>query len=160
MKSGAMAAYAWPCFFMPDSICRMKSLAFPLALLIAFPVLAEDFFVATNGNDSWSGKLPAPNANATDGPFATVAQAQVAAHAAKTQSILVRGGTYYLQQPLSFTEKDSNLTIAAYQNEAPVFSGGRRITGWKLTDRGWWTVNLPEVKEGTWNFVQLFADGQ
>ena len=30
------------------------------------------FFVATNGNDLWSGRLPAPNRKGTDGPFATL----------------------------------------------------------------------------------------
>src|SRR2546423_4656487 len=123
----------------------MKLLPFLLAILLAIPVFAEDLFVATNGNDNWSGKLPAPNSAGTDGPFATIAKAQQAAHADKAQSILVRGGTYYLYQPLLFTNKDSNLTIAAYANESPIFSGGQRISGWKKDQRGWWTVNLPEV---------------
>lgn len=30
------------------------------------------FFVATNGNDTWSGRIPRANANRTDGPFATL----------------------------------------------------------------------------------------
>src|SRR5215204_5903411 len=108
-----------------NSIHRMKLLSSLLAFVIAMPVFAEDFFVATNGNDNWSGKFATPNAPQTDGPFATIARAQEAAHAAKGQNILVRGGAYYLQQPLSFSEKDSNLTVAAYQDEKPTFSGGQ-----------------------------------
>ncbi|HEV8291559.1 MAG TPA: right-handed parallel beta-helix repeat-containing protein [Tepidisphaeraceae bacterium] len=144
----------------------MRHLFFLLGLSIAAQVFAADltadFFVATNGNDNWSGKLPAPNAAGNDGPFATIAKAQGtrAANAAKLQTILVRGGTYFLPKPLSFTAADSNLTIAAYPNESPIFSGGQRITGWKKDAHGWWTVNLPEVKSGKWSFVQLFADGQ
>lgn len=34
------------------------------------------FFVATNGNDSWSGTLSAPNGGNTDGPFATLGKAR------------------------------------------------------------------------------------
>ena len=34
------------------------------------------FFVSTDGNDSWSGRLVAPNAAKTDGPFATIARAR------------------------------------------------------------------------------------
>src|SRR5438876_6270550 len=98
----------------------MKPLSFLLAFLIAIPLFAQEFFVATNGNDNWSGKLATPNAARNDGPFATIAKAQEAAHATKAQSILVRGGTYFLQQPLSFTDKDSNLTIAAYPHETPI----------------------------------------
>src|SRR5882672_4184165 len=143
----------------------MKYLPFLLGLLIAVRAFAADpaadFFVATNGNDNWSGKLAVPNAGGNDGPFATLAKAQQAAHASKPQAtILVRGGTYFLEKPLSFSAADSNTTIAAYPSEAPIFSGGQRITGWKKDAQGWWTVNLPEVKGGQWSFVQLFADGQ
>jgi len=35
-----------------------------------------DFYVATDGNDQWSGTLPAPNAQRTDGPFATLPRAR------------------------------------------------------------------------------------
>ena len=35
-----------------------------------------DFYVATDGNDGWSGKLESPNADKTDGPFATLARAR------------------------------------------------------------------------------------
>ena len=34
------------------------------------------FYVATNGNDGWSGKLLEPNALKTDGPFATLGRAR------------------------------------------------------------------------------------
>src|SRR5437016_9951912 len=33
------------------------------------------FFVATNGNDRWSGRLPSPNPSRTDGPLATLPRA-------------------------------------------------------------------------------------
>src|ERR1051325_9494830 len=51
-------------------------------LSILLPALADapraDFYVATNGNDTWTGKLPAPNATRTDGPFATPQRARQA----------------------------------------------------------------------------------
>ncbi|MFW6162701.1 MAG: right-handed parallel beta-helix repeat-containing protein, partial [Planctomycetota bacterium] len=37
---------------------------------------AADVFVSTEGNDAWSGTVGAPNADATDGPFATLARAR------------------------------------------------------------------------------------
>ena len=37
-----------------------------------------DFYVSTQGNDNWSGKLTEPNANKTDGPFATINKAKKA----------------------------------------------------------------------------------
>jgi hypothetical protein len=46
-----------------------------LLLWLMCPVAAAqetDFYVATNGNDAWSGRLAEPNAEKTDGPFATL----------------------------------------------------------------------------------------
>lgn len=40
------------------------------------PTEKADFYVATNGNDSWSGTLEAPNSDKTDGPFASIERAQ------------------------------------------------------------------------------------
>ena len=42
------------------------------------------FFVATNGNDGWSGTRPDAGANRTDGPFATLEGARDALRARKT----------------------------------------------------------------------------
>ncbi len=152
--------------------------------------LKADFFVATNGNDAWSGTLPAPDAKGTDGPFATLHQAQVAvrrhmaemkarrsATAPATQgatsaskpttgcTILIRGGTYRLAETITFTPEDSGgpdgaVTYAAYPGERPVFSGGKVITGWKRNAGSVWTARVPEVEAGTLYFNQLFVNGQ
>lgn len=37
-----------------------------------------NFYVSTDGSDAWSGTLPAPNADRTDGPFATIDRARFA----------------------------------------------------------------------------------
>jgi len=45
-----------------------------LLLWLMCPVAAAQdtaFYVATNGNDAWSGRLAEPNADKTVGPFAT-----------------------------------------------------------------------------------------
>ncbi len=34
------------------------------------------YYIAVNGNDNWSGLLPEPNKNNTDGPFATLVKAR------------------------------------------------------------------------------------
>jgi regulation of enolase protein 1 (concanavalin A-like superfamily) len=47
-----------------------------------------DFYVAKNGNDNWSGKLPDPNQAGTDGPFATPGKAQKAVRALKSKLYL------------------------------------------------------------------------
>jgi len=121
-------------------------------------------YVATDGNDSWSGTLPAPNAGRTDGPFASPARAQQAVRAlAGKQAVTVqlRGGTYYL--PLSptnpgtlvFGASDSGtaslpVTWESYPGETPVLSGGVPVGGgglgltWTRSGGGnLWQVQLP-----------------
>ena len=44
-----------------------------------------DFYVAENGNDSWSGTLSDPNDTGTDGPFASLKKAKEAVRILKSQ---------------------------------------------------------------------------
>jgi hypothetical protein len=135
------------------------------------------FFVATNGNDQWSGTLAAPNRSKSNGPFATLTQARDAIRQLKrspggsqTQSVTVnvRGGHYFLPEPLVLTPEDSGtsqapVVYAAYKQERPVVSGGRIITGWQpatINGKPLWTVDLPEVRTGKWFFRQLFVNGE
>ena len=131
------------------------------------------FYVSTQGNDAWSGKLPEPNASHTDGPFASIPRAReairnlrVGASPAEAVTVYVRGGMYTLSEPLIFTTVDSgtekNLIIySSYKNEVPVLSGGRAITGWTKSGRGeLWQAEIPDVKNGKWYFHQLFVNGE
>ncbi|WP_372400644.1 right-handed parallel beta-helix repeat-containing protein (plasmid) [Azospirillum sp. HJ39] len=94
----------------------------------------QAFYVATNGNDSWSGRLAAPNADGTDGPFATLDRAQGAMRATGIRDTYVRGGTYAMSHAVTLTGADNGVRIMAYPGETPVFSGGERVGG--FTDIG------------------------
>lgn len=139
-----------------------------MALSWATAAQGVERYVAANGNDAWSGRLAEPNPARTDGPFATVQRAREEARRLKVTdavTVLVRGGTYFLQQPLVFEPQDSGtrerpVAYAAYPGEKPVFSGGRRIAGWRKTEGNLWQVELPEVRSGEWYFRQLFVGGQ
>ncbi len=132
------------------------------------------FYVATDGNDAWSGRQEAPQDGGKDGPFATVARARDAIRDYKQHhsgrldrpvNIMIRGGRYELTEPLVFTPEDSGtpdapITYAAYHDESPVLSGGRRINGWhagKVNDKDGWIATLPEVRDGQWMFHQLWS---
>ncbi|MBN1444093.1 MAG: right-handed parallel beta-helix repeat-containing protein [Planctomycetes bacterium] len=124
---------------------------------------ALELYVATGGDDAWSGRLAEPSAARTDGPFATVARARDEARRLKEKgavTILVRGGTYFLEQPLVFEPQDSGIVCAAYPGERPVLSGGRRVTGWRKGPGDLWQADLPEVRAGRWYFRQLFVGGE
>ncbi len=116
-----------------------------------------DFYVAVDGNDHWSGRLPAPNDQTDDGPFATLARArdavrgQKAAHFDRDILVAIRGGEYALSETVVFGLADSGsegrtITYAAYPGETPVFSSGVEIGGWKkLTDT---PAAVPEAAHG------------
>ncbi len=124
------------------------------------PSAKADFYVSTEGNDKWSGTLPAPNAQRNDGPFASIAKAQAATRASRSKTVLIREGTYFLSDPLVFAPEDSGTTYAAYPGEKPVISGGRRITGFTRNPDGAWETQIPDVKTGKWYFRDLYVNGE
>ena len=129
----------------------------------------SDFYVATNGNDSWSGTLFTPNSANTDGPFATIAKAQTAVQnllrnpqgRTNPVTVLLRGGSYY-GQSLAFSSADSGTSTLPvvwqnYPNEVPILSGGIPVTGWVNTGGNAYQVSLPG---NTLYFENLFYNGQ
>jgi len=151
---------------------RIWLLVASLLLVVAFvqrgPAVGADFYVATDGDDRWSGRLEEPNAERTDGPLASVSRARQlvgelkSKDAARAEPIVVaiRGGTYHLEKPLVFEPADSGTPNApvvyqAFKGERPILSGGTRISGWQVGADGRWQVVLEDVKSGTWRFAQL-----
>src|SRR6476646_5070519 len=119
-----------------------------------------DFIVAPTGSDAAVGSA--------DAPFATFSRAiravreRRAKTPTKTVTVLFHGGIYELPEPIRFEPADSGsanapITYASYPGESPIFTGGRKLTGWKVVE-GKWELPLPEVKDGKWNFSQLFVN--
>lgn len=146
--------------------------------VVAAPTPAKTtvFYVAPGGNDAWSGTRAAPNREKTDGPFATPQRARDAIRALKQRqggalkqpvTVYLRGGLYCLAEPLVLTPEDSGtaecpVTWAAYPDELPALSGGRRITGWQpvtLDGKALWAAEVPEARDGGWFFHQLWING-
>jgi hypothetical protein len=141
-------------------------------LMMAFRPRAEaattTYYVATNGDDSWSGAHAAPNAAGTDGPFATIQKAQSIVRAAISAGmkgniiVYLRAGTYTLMSPLSFTFADSGsngytITWSSYRGESAVISGGASIIGWTLYNS---SNNIYRAPVGIgWNFRELYVNG-
>ncbi|MBF5095987.1 hypothetical protein F1643_17965 [Azospirillum sp. INR13] len=86
------------------------------------------FYVAKNGNDSWSGKLAAPNADGTDGPFASLQKAQNAMRSSDIDTTYVRGGDYYPNNPIWLDGQDSGVTFTGYGNEKAVIHGSAQAS--------------------------------
>jgi len=128
-----------------------------------------DFFVATNGSDGYSGTLPATNSGKTDGPFQSLDRARRAvaslraSEPARTSPIvvMVRGGDYALRATFQLAAGDSGTAQSPtiyenYPGEAPVFSGGMRVTSWTNAGGNLWRTTLPPQ---TAAFENLFYNG-
>ena len=156
-------------------IIERVTLAFGLAVLglsVGYSAARKIpiFHVATDGNDTWSGTLAAPNAERTDGPLLTLVAARDRIRAARKEApssapttVLIREGVYQVSGPFVLLPEDSGsssqpVVYAAYPREHPVISGGRRITGWERGQGNVWSVEIPEVREGTWYFRELFVN--
>ncbi|MGD9518409.1 MAG: right-handed parallel beta-helix repeat-containing protein [Armatimonadota bacterium] len=108
------------------------------------------FFVALNGDDNWSGTLPAANRDRSDGPFQSLARAQQAVRAAepsRDRKVVLRAGTYYLSEPLVLGPEDSGtaehpVTYMAYPGEKVIVSGGRPLTDWHKREKGVWATKI------------------
>ena len=143
-----------------------------LSLWSYCPAAASELFVATNGNDSWSGKLAEPNAAGTDGPFATLERARdeirvlkAAAGAKNAVTVFVRGGTYSLSQTLKLEARDSGsagapVVYRAYEKETPVVIGGKPISGFKRHQGRILKADVATQGLKGVAFRQLFCNGQ
>lgn len=104
--------------------------SFKLTLFIIFlafgpKVWSKDLYIAVNGNDKNPGTITQP-----------LASFEAAKNKVRTLSgkvtVFVRGGTYYLQSPIVFSEKDARksnepVIYTNYPGEEVIISGGEKI---------------------------------
>jgi hypothetical protein len=129
-----------------------------LCLAVAASAQSVRLFVSPEGTDT--------NPGTRSRPFATLERAQRVARQAAAQhrpvSVFLRGGVYYLAEPLVFTAEDSGsraapVTYEAYRGETVVLSGGTRLNlTWEPYRQGILKARVPA------GFVtdQLFVNGE
>ncbi len=115
--------------------------ALVMAVLSAFSAVAKaetvTLYVATNGNDAWSGTLAEPAADKSDGPVRALEQARDNLRrlrasgelAAQSAVVVVRGGVYSIAHTFSLDGRDSGApgrpTIyQVYPGEKVLLAGG------------------------------------
>lgn len=115
------------------------------------------YYVAPSGNDNHSGTI--------ENPFATIQKAleQSRKNKNKNTTIYLREGTYYLNNPITFTPEDSRnentlLTICPYNDEKVIISGAEKLASLK------WEVHEGEIVKASvaqgFIFDQLFVNGE
>jgi hypothetical protein len=97
-------------------------------------------YVSPDGDDAWSGRLPQPNAERTDGPLATIAAARDALRRIRSAAspvsagatVELRAGVYQLDAPLVLDAQDggrpgAEITYRAGAGEQVRIMGGRLL---------------------------------
>ena len=121
-------------------VTRTASTAALALLLLSSAVLATEYFVATDGDDTDPGTR--------DRPFATLRRARDAVRALERGAglqprgvtVRVAGGVYYLREPLALSARDSGLrdnpvVYRAREGETVRLLGGHAVEGFEpVTD--------------------------
>ncbi len=74
-------------------------------------------------------------------------------------------GNYEMNEPLILTPEDRGsekypIIYRAKTGTNPIFSGGKRITGFKINENGIWETKIPESIYYRWRFDQLYVNGK
>ena len=154
---------------------RSWSFVLGLAASIAAPGVGSEtasavttLYVSTEGNDAWSGSLPAATPDRSDGPLQSLGAARDRLRKQPTPAgarVIVRGGTYSLSEPLRFDPADSGAEGAprsyeAYPGEKVVLAGTKRINGpWRLVGPNLYETDLGSSGWAEASFRTLFIDG-
>ena len=129
-------------------------------------------YVSVEGNDRWTGASPAPTADGSDGPLATLVAARDAIRKLRSAggldrpvTVMLLEGTYRLDEPLVLEAKDSGtaecpITYTAFPGQKPVVSGGVELTQWKPYKGEIVQCSLTEAVGRRWKFRQLFFNGE
>jgi hypothetical protein len=118
-----------------------------LLVLLSGSLVAADFYVSPDGDDSAAGTQAAP--------FRTPARAALAVRGVNSAltadlHVYLRGGAYYLPSALSLGLADGGsggyfVRWSAYAGETPVLHKGAAVTGWAMHDaaKNIWSAPLP-----------------
>lgn len=139
--------------------------AFLILLLQTTIVTAQtNFYIdPTNGNDSNVGSL--------EKPFKTLTKAKdfvktVNSTMTGNINIHLRGGDYQLSESLIFGANDGgkngfNVIYKAYNDEKPVITGGKQITGWtQVSGKNYWVADVPTSAGFASYFRNIWVDGK
>ena len=131
--------------FLPEpgkAAGRAVAVAMAIWLAASGASFAAEWHVSPRGDDAWSGGLPEPKADRTDGPFATLERARDAIRERRKTgldeavTVFVHGGEYRLPKTFLLAKEDSGtaekpVVWRAFGDEKPVLVGGAAVTRWE-----------------------------
>lgn len=114
---------------------RRKTLVLALLSLLlscrGYPQI--QVYVSPSGDDRWSGTLPLPRPDRSDGPVSSLERALAAlrsarkAHPSAPGIVVLRGGVFRMRAGIVLGPRDSNTTFRPYRNEPVTIAGSRPV---------------------------------
>ena len=132
--------------------------------LVFSPAAAQRLFVAPGGDDRAPGDRGHPLASLR-GARDHIRELRRKGVFHDTVIVLIADGVYTMAEPLSLGPGDSGsdrfpVIYRAAPGARPLFTGGERITGFSVDERGYWVTRWPGAEEGRERFEQLFVNGR
>jgi hypothetical protein len=113
------------------------------------------FHVAPGGSDSATGER--------NDPLLTLQHAlERVFESGEPATIELAAGIYQPGHALQWRPHSFPITVRAAHEARAVISGGTQLSGWSVGEHQGhmaWTLHLPEVETGQWNFKQLWVNG-
>jgi len=120
------------------------------------------FYISPAGNDLNSGTMEQPFSSLT---AARDAIRNYKKDHASTDSFVVTiaDGTYTMREPFVLTPEDGGtpdcpIVYKAALGATPIFSGGKKISGFTVNENGVWEAKIPECSYYKWRFDQLYVN--
>ena len=78
----------------------------------------------------------------------------------EVRRIALLSGEYPVTKTITLTDADAGLTFEGLGEERPLIHGGRALTNWQRDGEEFWAADVPEAKDGRWDFRVLVVDGR
>ena len=114
------------------------TIVLPVLLAVALGTCegaAMEYYVSPKGNDAWSGRVPDPNRQGTDGPFRTLAKAAVAVKPGDVCSL--RAGVYReTLRPEVSGQPGKPILFRNHKEEVAILTGADPLGEWRREEGG------------------------
>lgn len=142
-----------------------KGVLLMIVVFFTFSIHAQvTFHVSPRGNDSNSGTAAQPLASILGARNAI--RAYKKEHSAAVSFVVsIADGSYSMNETFVLTPKDRGtlehpIVYKAEKGAKPIFSGGEKISGFKVNENGIWEVKIPESSRYNWRFQQLYVNAK
>ena len=139
----------------------MSALMATVLIAASVCTASGSLYVSPDGDDSNPGSLGKPFAT-LEAARDAIRQMKVAGKLpADSVTVYLRGGVHRLHTTFELDQRDSGapgapIVYRAFEEEKPILSGGRLVTGWRPDPDGRWKASAA----GLSNFRQLYVNGR